>query len=82
MCDGDVAETGLSKYYGVFVAAQVLHGVGASPLYTLNVAFLDDNVKQASLGAYVGEKYSSSFYHERGFTLAIFQRSEKEIKRI
>ena len=53
-CDGDM-ETGLSNYYWVFIAAQVLHGIGACPVFTLNIAYLDDNVKEASIAAYIGE---------------------------
>ncbi|XP_071507212.1 solute carrier organic anion transporter family member 4A1-like [Diadema antillarum] len=47
-------ETSLSNYYWVFVAAQVLHGLGASPLYTLGVTYMDDNVKPKVLAVYIG----------------------------
>nr|XP_002731060.1 PREDICTED: solute carrier organic anion transporter family member 4C1-like [Saccoglossus kowalevskii] len=33
----------LSYYFFVFVFAQVLHGIGASPIYTVGFAFADEN---------------------------------------
>ena len=45
----DVAET-----YWIFYAAQVLHGMGAAGLYTLNMAYLDENVKQRNVAVYIG----------------------------
>ncbi|XP_030830824.1 solute carrier organic anion transporter family member 4A1 [Strongylocentrotus purpuratus] len=47
-------ETGLSKYYAVFIAAQVLHGLGASPIYTLGLTYIDDNVKPTLVAIYIG----------------------------
>ncbi|XP_041479801.1 solute carrier organic anion transporter family member 4A1-like [Lytechinus variegatus] len=47
-------ETGLSSYYWVFIAAQVLHGLGASPIYTLGLTYIDDNVKPTLVAVYIG----------------------------
>ncbi|XP_033100782.1 solute carrier organic anion transporter family member 4A1-like isoform X2 [Anneissia japonica] len=46
--------TSLSSYYWVFVFAQLLHGIGASPLYTLGVTYLDDNVTSKLVAMYIG----------------------------
>ncbi|XP_041479869.1 solute carrier organic anion transporter family member 4A1-like isoform X3 [Lytechinus variegatus] len=45
---------GLSNYYWVFIGAQVLHGLGASPIYTLGITYIDENVVPASAGIYLG----------------------------
>ncbi|XP_030830175.1 solute carrier organic anion transporter family member 4A1 [Strongylocentrotus purpuratus] len=45
---------GLSNYYWVFIGAQVLHGLGASPIYTLGITYIDENVAPASAGIYLG----------------------------
>lgn len=45
----------LSNYKYVFLLGQLLHGIGASPLYTLGVSYLDDNLLPATTSLYVGE---------------------------
>ncbi|KAJ8020704.1 Solute carrier organic anion transporter family member 4A1 [Holothuria leucospilota] len=44
----------VSRYYWFFVVAQVLHGIGASPLYTLGLAFLYNNTLPAMAALFVG----------------------------
>lgn len=56
--DPDRATTRLSDYAYVFVAAQLLHGAGATPLYTLGVAYLDENVPTEMSSVYVGLYYA------------------------
>lgn len=46
---------GLSSYRFVFMLGQFLHGVGATPLYTLGVTYLDENVKSNYAPVYIGE---------------------------
>lgn len=46
---------GLTIYHLVFMLGQFLHGVGATPLYTLGVTYLDDNVKSNHAPVYIGE---------------------------
>ena len=53
-CDGS-EETSLSKYYGVFIFAQILHGLGAAPLYTIGLAYLDDNTSPKTVAIYIGK---------------------------
>lgn len=48
---------GLSSYRFVFMLGQFLHGVGATPLYTLGVTYLDENVKSNYAPVYIGESY-------------------------
>ncbi|XP_072175384.1 solute carrier organic anion transporter family member 4A1-like [Diadema setosum] len=45
---------GLSNYFWVFIGAQILHGLGASPIYTLGITYIDENVAPASAGIYLG----------------------------
>ncbi|KAJ8020203.1 Solute carrier organic anion transporter family member 4A1 [Holothuria leucospilota] len=44
----------ISNYFWVFVLAQFLHGLGASPLYTLGVTYIDENVRPKLTGLYIG----------------------------
>eukprot|EP00058_Branchiostoma_floridae_P012427 XP_002597915.1 hypothetical protein BRAFLDRAFT_128444 [Branchiostoma floridae] len=50
----------LSYFLGVFILAQLLHGLGATPLYTVGPAYLDENVDEVSLGLYIGIFYASA----------------------
>lgn len=45
----------LNKYKYMFIFGQLLHGIGATPLYTLGVSYLDDNLLPATTSLYVGE---------------------------
>lgn len=45
----------LSGYRFVFMLGQFLHGMGATPLYTLGVTYLDENVKTNYSPVYIGE---------------------------
>lgn len=49
---------GLSNYRFVFMLGQFLHGVGATPLYTLGVTYLDENVNSNYAPVYMGESHS------------------------
>lgn len=49
------AASGLSSYRFVFMLGQFLHGMGATPLYTLGVTYLDENVKTNYSPVYIGE---------------------------
>lgn len=44
-----------SSYRFVFMLGQLLHGVGATPLYTLGVTYLDENVRSNYAPVYIGE---------------------------
>ena len=55
ICDNAVSDSSLVNYYAVFILAQVVHGLGASPLYTLGITYIDDNVSSAASGIYIGK---------------------------
>lgn len=44
----------LSQYFWVFIGAQILHGLGAAPLYALGQTFLYENVKPKQSSVYIG----------------------------
>lgn len=53
----------LSKVHGfyyVFIFAQILHGIGATPIYTLGITFLDESIPQAASPVYLGFFYALS----------------------
>ncbi len=55
-CDENGSGTsGLSNYFYVFVLAQIFHGLGALPLYTLGVTLLDESVTTKRTGLYLGK---------------------------
>ncbi|KAJ8020673.1 Solute carrier organic anion transporter family member 4A1 [Holothuria leucospilota] len=47
-------EGNLSQYYYCFLAAQFLHGIGASPLYTLGQTYIYDNTKPRDSPVFLG----------------------------
>lgn len=51
----DTEAGGLSGYRFVFMLGQFLHGMGATPLYTLGVTYLDENVGSNYGPVYIGE---------------------------
>ncbi|XP_028266760.1 solute carrier organic anion transporter family member 4A1 [Parambassis ranga] len=51
---------GLSNYRFVFMLGQFLHGVGATPLYTLGVTYLDENVHSNYAPVYIGIFYTAA----------------------
>ncbi|XP_078667309.1 solute carrier organic anion transporter family member 4C1-like [Branchiostoma floridae x Branchiostoma belcheri] len=53
--------TNLSNYFYVFVLAQLIHGLGATPLYTIGVSYLDENVDTVNSGLYIGT-FAGIFY--------------------
>lgn len=44
----------LRRMFIVLLVGQLICGIGASPLYTLGVTFLDENVPQVSSSLYLG----------------------------
>ncbi|XP_045385280.1 solute carrier organic anion transporter family member 4A1 isoform X1 [Lemur catta] len=52
--------SGLSGYRLVFMLGQFLHGVGATPLYTLGVTYLDENVKSSCSPVYIAIFYTAA----------------------
>ncbi|NXA50510.1 SO4C1 protein, partial [Nothocercus julius] len=58
-CSGST-KSSLSNYLYVFILAQLLLGVGGTPLYTLGTAFIDDSVPKHKSSLYIGIGYAMS----------------------
>ncbi|XP_009977638.1 PREDICTED: solute carrier organic anion transporter family member 4A1 [Tauraco erythrolophus] len=54
------AASSLSSYRFVFMLGQFLHGMGATPLYTLGVTYLDENVKTSYSPVYIAVFYTAA----------------------
>jgi len=48
----------VSRYLYVFLLAQVLHGIGAAPLWSLGIAYIDANVKKKLVSMFLGIYYT------------------------
>uniref|UniRef100_A0A8D0L2X4 Solute carrier organic anion transporter family member 4C1 n=1 Tax=Sphenodon punctatus TaxID=8508 RepID=A0A8D0L2X4_SPHPU len=53
-------ESSVSNYLYVFILAQLLLGVGGTPLYTLGTAFIDESVPKHKSSLYIGIGYAMS----------------------
>ncbi|GAB0098809.1 Solute carrier organic anion transporter family member [Sergentomyia squamirostris] len=56
----DDAREDLSWNVWLFFIAQLLHGAGASPLYTLGVTYIDENVSKKMSSVYLGIYYTTA----------------------
>nr|XP_015220693.1 PREDICTED: solute carrier organic anion transporter family member 4A1 isoform X1 [Lepisosteus oculatus]XP_015220694.1 PREDICTED: solute carrier organic anion transporter family member 4A1 isoform X1 [Lepisosteus oculatus]XP_015220695.1 PREDICTED: solute carrier organic anion transporter family member 4A1 isoform X1 [Lepisosteus oculatus]XP_015220696.1 PREDICTED: solute carrier organic anion transporter family member 4A1 isoform X1 [Lepisosteus oculatus]XP_015220697.1 PREDICTED: solute carrie len=54
------SSSSLSSYRYMFMLGQFLHGMGATPLYTLGVTYLDENVKSNYAPVYIGIFYTAA----------------------
>ncbi|XP_043190630.1 solute carrier organic anion transporter family member 4A1-like isoform X1 [Amphibalanus amphitrite] len=60
-CDAEAGAGGggdVSRFLYVFLLAQVLHGLGAAPLWSLGVAYIDANVKKKLVSVFLGVYYT------------------------
>ncbi|XP_075991572.1 organic anion transporting polypeptide 26F isoform X2 [Anticarsia gemmatalis] len=57
-CDGTVPSEGGAWAVAIFVFAQLLHGAGATPLFTLGVTYIDENVSKKMSSVYLGVYYT------------------------
>ncbi|XP_067682433.1 solute carrier organic anion transporter family member 4C1-like [Haliotis asinina] len=53
-------DSGLSHYLGVFMIAQMIHGVGFTPMLSLGTAYIDENAEPAKAAVYVGMTYGAA----------------------
>ncbi|XP_021915688.1 solute carrier organic anion transporter family member 4A1 isoform X3 [Zootermopsis nevadensis] len=49
-----------ANHMWLFLVGQLLHGAGASPLYTLGVTFIDENVSKKMSSVYLGIYYTTA----------------------
>lgn len=54
------SETNLENYKWIFIIANILHGMGSSPFYTIGVAYLDDNTPAERSGLYIATFYATA----------------------
>lgn len=61
-CNGSTSQTDQEPYSGVyltiFLVAQLLHGAGSAPFYTLGVTYVDENVSKKMSSVYLGIYYT------------------------
>ncbi|XP_078038214.1 organic anion transporting polypeptide 26F isoform X4 [Augochlora pura] len=61
-CSGSAGQADQEPYSGlylsIFLVAQLLHGAGSAPFYTLGVTYLDENVSKKMSSVYLGIFYT------------------------
>lgn len=68
-CNYETAEGNENLSWNVwfFFCAQLLHGAGASPLYTLGVTYIDENVSKKMSSVYLGKTHFKIFILVKNF---------------
>uniref|UniRef100_A0A0K0FEW5 Solute carrier organic anion transporter family member n=1 Tax=Strongyloides venezuelensis TaxID=75913 RepID=A0A0K0FEW5_STRVS len=61
-CPSPENQPGTFRYVFLFCLAHFLHGVGATPLFTIGVSYIDENVGTALSSLYVGIFYSFAIF--------------------
>ena len=55
-CETVESEGYLRGYIYVFILAQLLHGIGCTPLFTLGLSYLEDSVPKEKASIYLGKE--------------------------
>lgn len=48
-------DVGGEKYLAVFIIAQIIHGFGFTPMFTLGTAYIDENEDHQLAAVYIGK---------------------------
>ncbi|OWF46446.1 solute carrier organic anion transporter family member 4A1-like [Mizuhopecten yessoensis] len=70
-------ESSGEKYLGVFMAAQILHGLGFTSMFTLGTVYIHENEDQATAAIYIGLTYAAAAIGVAAGFFAGGQLSEK-----
>ncbi|KAI3421311.1 hypothetical protein GPALN_014930 [Globodera pallida] len=61
-CPSPENQPGTFRYVFLFCLAHFMHGVGATPLYTIGVSYIDENVGPALSSLYIGVFYAFAIF--------------------
>ena len=61
-CPSPENQPGTFRYVFLFSLAHFLHGIGATPLFTIGVSYIDENVGPALSSAYLGIFYAFAIF--------------------
>uniref|UniRef100_A0A8R1DZ66 Solute carrier organic anion transporter family member n=1 Tax=Caenorhabditis japonica TaxID=281687 RepID=A0A8R1DZ66_CAEJA len=60
--ENQTQHSSIDMYFYIFCFAHLLHGIGATPLFTIGVSYIDENVGTAKSSLFVGIFYSFAVF--------------------